>query len=136
MLMRDGDIYFITKSGSCEHAAQFGAPQPDWVPISQGVPMDPSRSRANEDTWIVDLARFDDGLEGCFFYSVDKETELPRLFGGGPCSDWPKGSFIEYSNFRQEETPDDLFAVPSSCAGAEPPDPESSKACWTCHDHK
>ena len=137
LLMRDGKIYFIPTSGPCTLYGDFGAPRPGWLSASGGEPMSASQLEEDEDGWAVDLNHLDNGLVGCFYYTADKTSRVPRLFGGSSsCSDWPAGSYIEYSNFKQQAAPEDIFAVPESCPEDNGGNPDDSKACLTCHDQQ
>ena len=83
---------------------------------------------------MVDTDRLDGGLQGCFSYVLAHADGTPRVFGGSnTCQEWPKGSFIEYSNFTTRALPDNAFDVPSDCttdSGA----PGGETGCHACHD--
>jgi hypothetical protein len=131
MLMRDGHLYFITRSG-CTHEAAFGAIRPDWVKAVDARRSDASPLPMDDVRWVVDLARFDAGLVGCFNYVVD-HAGVPKRFGGSSSCDWPKGSYIEYANFQSKSVASTVFDIPANCP-RDPGDPAQSKGCHGCHD--
>lgn len=132
MLMKEGLIYFVPASGPCTLSAAFGAPRPDWLSASGGVPA-ATGPAAGQERVVVDLNLLDGGLNGCFNYVFDRGTRVPILFGGSSsCNIWPQGSYIEYANFVIEPVSSTVFEVPAQCrfdAAA----PGGATGCTSCH---
>ncbi|WP_394834802.1 hypothetical protein LVJ94_50730 [Pendulispora rubella] len=133
MLMREGRIYFIPTNGHCSLSAEFGAPRPDWLVSTKAVAQ-AHGSTSDQQRLAVESERLDGGLQGCFNYVFGRADHMPRIFGGGgSCQDWPKGFFIEYSNFSTHPVSKEFFDVPADCtmdSGA----PGGAAGCTACHD--
>ena len=128
MLMRDGKMYFVKASGGCTVMSPLGAPVPDWLTGTSRL----TEATTDAELWSANLDHLEPGVGGCFTYVRGKQDHVPRLFGGSAsCSDWPSGSFIEYSSFTEQPPMADVFALPRGCT-AEAVDP--GHACLTCHD--
>ena len=127
MLMRSGLMYFMPKSGGCSVTPGLGAPVLNWLAKSSTL----VASTNDTERWSADLSHLGPDVAGCFTY-VRGTAHEPRLFGGSSsCTDWPRGSYVEYSNFAEQPAAAEVFDAPLGCTAAAT---DSASACAGCHE--